>query len=342
MQPSLDQPMGPEKAIWEKNLDDFRRALEVGWTLPHISLKDGANVQDMAPAQRVISLRWVEGWELMAHHFPMLRAQHILWQLALRRGVPGIVTDFLKHGRSATDAMENGHVPLQVVGESLGGMQVGMPIPQEDLTATLRALVDYGADPWAPYPMPPDADGPAETLWTQAIYFRCWGTACAFLPPSWERLLAQPRGKAALDELRIAFLDQEDPGARTAWIKAMSAWTAPWLTAHPSEAWVTPIDLSVLKDLPPPAREQVWERWDRVEAEGWTPVHDLALSGHLEEGRTALACAIADHAPCLRRWAHRGEDGMRPCDLWEMANGREATERPSAWVDLPELVGRLP
>ncbi len=112
--------LNPERAIWDKNLAELERALAAGWILPRARSKEGGAVEDLSLVIRVISLRWVPGWLALVNAFPRLGANPVLWTLALRQAVPGVVQDMLERGNSATALLDNGLLPLHVVIEAMG------------------------------------------------------------------------------------------------------------------------------------------------------------------------------------------------------------------------------
>lgn len=315
--------INPESAIWNKDIDELSRALSAGWTLPYARVKDG-NVVDLTLVIRIISLRWEEGWLLMASKFPWLRTHSVLWQLAIRRAVTGIVKDMLENGRSATEKLESGSYPLKLLAEALGP-QPGEPIDEDDLLSTARTLVAAGADPLEPVKGDGDNYSGSEghTLWTRAVHFGRWGIAGAFTPVVWSDLVAMPKAHESIGDLRRAAVSG-DSGALKAWCQFAKKMIRPWLSAHADEDFVDPADLKVLGHLSPEDRELIWERWKKADATGWTPLHDLALLGATPEAHEALALAVKERASCLSVWNTATEDGVRPSDLWEIANRRES------------------
>lgn len=324
-------PLNPEKAIWEKDVSELARALNAGWRLPSVFVKDGGMVRDMTLANRVISLRWTQGWRLLTQHMPELHAEPVLWQLALKRGVPGIVASFLEHGQSATRLLERGIYPLHLVAEGFGPVH-GEPIPEEEQIETVRVLVAAGAQLEQPCPGNPVGAGSramaGHVFWTRMIHFERWSVAETFLPSSWEALRAWHWGDEAISSLRRAALPGKDPAAARLWRTLLRHWALAWLTLHPQENLTAPAEIAVIPELPVDVRPVLWERWNIVDDMGWTALHDLALCAKQPEAREVLALAHRDQAACLAHWTRRDPEGVRPCDLWEMALGRDPAVLP--------------
>lgn len=337
--------LNPERAIWDKNLAELERALAAGWILPRARSKEGGAVEDLSLVIRVISLRWVPGWLALVNAFPRLGANPVLWTLALRQAVPGVVQDMLERGNSATALLDNGLLPLHVVIEAMGP-RPGEPIEENDLLDTVRLLVDAGADPVAAHDAPymkGDHSPGGHCLWSRSIYYGRWEIARAFLPASWEELLKLPRGLEMINDLHRACVagtsPAVNPGALRMWKDLMGQWLSPWLASQPEELFAHPNDLVVLSSLSPQGRECVWKRWNQVDSLGWTGLHELALSGKDPRAHQALALAVADDAVCLARWTQRDQGGMSPSDLWEIANERIPQTQASEVQSLPEVAG---
>lgn len=340
--PDQDMPaLNPELAIWEKDLPELERALGAGWTLPRARSKEGGSVEDLSLVIRVISLRWEAGWKAMSQAFPRLRESQVLWTLALRQAVPGVVEDMLEHGQSATEPLDNGLLPIHVVAEAMG-LRPGEPVSEEDLLATAALLIDAGADPRIPqdseYVAGDNSPG-GHCLWSRAMFFGRWGIARAYLPGSWEDLLALPRGLEMVNDLHHRFGTVRNPGAPKMWADLMGEWMGPWLASQTDELFARPDELAALPDFPEPVRKHVWERWARPDSQDWTGMHELALSGKDARAHRALAIALADDAPCLVRWDQPDQDGMRPSDLWEIANDRTPQTQATDIRSLPEIAG---
>lgn len=338
----LPQVLDPERAIWDRDAQALARALQEGWSLPQARSKEGGGVEDLSLVIRVVSLRWVEGWQILAGHFPALRSSPVLWALALRRAVPGIVSDLLEHGQGAARPLDSGLSPLHVLAESMGPLP-GDPIPEADLVATAQILVAAGANPTHPHPGEFQAGDNApfgHTLWTRAVYFGRWEMVEAFWPDSWEALSAQPRGVEMLADMRRTTLSgRMDATAARMWARAMARWIEPWLALRQEEWFALPADLDALASLPRPAREVVWRRWARADDTGWTGLHEMALSGRSRQAHRALRLAVADGAVCLDAWLAPDQAGDRPFDLWEIANRRtpdHAAMTPASQV--PEVL----
>lgn len=322
-------PLDPEKAIWQKDLAELKRSLDSGWSLPYVSVKGEGMVEDFSLAIRVVSLRWVEGWKALAEAFPELRERRVLRSLAIRQAVSGIVQDLIEHGMdpAAPVGGDEGRLPLHLLQEAMGP-RAGEPVYEDDILATARVLVGAGADPTLSYPgafVPGDIAPGGHCFWTRAMFFRHWKIARHFLPGSWEELTAQPRGKEMLEGVRKMSERNDMMGARQMWVDLLERWMGPWLESTPEEWFAFPGDLEVLPKLSKPARALVWQRWDRINHLGWTGLHEVALSAGDPIATQVLALAHQDEASCLRHWKHPDELGMRPCDLWEIANSR----RPS-------------
>ena len=340
MTDSSPRPLDPESAIWNKDADEFRRALDLGWTLPFARVKEG-RVQDLTLAIRVVTLRWAEGWVLLANAHPKLRENQVLFQLAIRRGARGIVKDFVDHGVEANALLESGVLPLHILAEALRE-QPGEPVDESDFVDTAQFFVSVGASPLEPYPGPvnPSNVGSANghTLWTRAVWLRRWEMSKAFMPQSWDELLGMPLGLAAVEVLRQS-VKNEEIGALGVWEAFVSKFLEDWMESHPEEAFETPADISLIPRLPAKLQQRIWKRWAVADQAGWTGMHDLALLGNLEPARRVLALMVEQQAPCLGSWDQPDVEGVRPCDLWEMANGRTfkggAPMTPIA--ELPEL-----
>ena len=322
MNQPLAQAIDPETAIWNKDLAELSRAVEAGWALPYARVKDGL-VPDTTLVIRIISLRWTEGWLLISKNRPELKTNPLLWQLAIRRGVHEIVADMLANGMEASGRLENGTLPLHVLAESFS--QPGEPVDESDMVKTAQVLVAAGADPLEAYPgvvTPGGASPKGHTLWTRSIYYRCWEICHAFMPTSWEQLMGMPRGLEAIEDLRHA-AQAGDKGALRIWKQWTQKFLKPWLESAPAETFVSPIDMEAITALPPEQQNLVWKRWERVDEIGWTPLHDLALQGGEERAHRVLKIMVETQASCLALWTKPDNDGMRPCDLWEIANGRD-------------------
>jgi len=331
-------PFDPEKAIWDKDFEALQKALQAGWSLPYARVKDGGAVQDTTLVIRVISLRWTAGWKLLATAFPFLYENHILWQLAIREAVPGIIEDFIEHGFSATGRLENGQEPLHLLAESMG-RALGEPIPDEDLIESVHVLEGASASLLTPYPgsfVAGDVSPRGHTLWTRSAFFRRWDLVSTFMPTHWKGFLGMPRALESLDSLRSLAMGG-DRGATRCWKAWTERFLEPWLAMQKAEPFSSLIDAALVPSLSPLNRQVVWERWSMVDEAGWTSLHDLGLLGNEAVVRQALACAITDRAPCLARWEAMSEDGLRPCDLWEMANGRTAPPPSLDIQSVPEI-----
>ncbi len=333
-----DAPLfDPEHAIWNKNASALKSALDAGWQLPYARVREVGMVPDYGLVIRVISLRWTEGWRLMAQAFPQLYEIPVLWQLALRLSVPGILEDFLTHGRSAVDKLESGQEPLHLLTESME-RGFGEPIADEDVIESIQILRDAGASLTSPYPGVPqerDLSGKGHTTWTRSLSYGRWAVANAFMPSTWQEFLGMPRALESLHALRSGALREE--AARRTWKAWATRFIEPWLAMNKTDPFSSVIDLQLLPELSPTLRAVVWQRWSELDAAGWSSLHDLALLGNHAVAHQALACALQDQAPCLALWESASEDGLRPSDLWEMANGRAAPEKPSVPANLPEL-----
>lgn len=332
-------PLNPERAIWDKNLPELERALTAGWTLPRARSKEGGSVEDLSLAIRVVSLRWESGWRAMSDAFPHLSSHPVMWTLALRQAVPGVVSDMLSKGQSAVEPLDNGLLPLHVVMEAMGA-RPGEPIDENDLLETCRLLVAAGADPTAPHfadYTPGDNSRGGHSLWSRAMFFCRWEVARAFQPSSWQELLSLSRGLEMLNDLHRGFVSGRNPGALRMWTDLMDEWLGSWLESQPSELFAHPAELETLPSLSPQVRSHVWDRWGQVDNMGWTGLHELALSGKDPRAHRALALAVSENAPCLARWEYFDHDGMRPSDLWAIANGRDPQAIAPALHSLPEL-----
>lgn len=335
MNQTLAQALDPETAIWNKDLPELRRAVEAGWALPYARVKDGF-VPDTTLVIRIISLRWTDGWLLISKDRPELKTNPLLWQLAIRRGVSDIVEDMLANGMEANGRLESGALPIHILAEALGH-QPGEPVDESDMVKTARALVAAGANILEAYPgvvTPGGASPKGHTLWTRAIYYRCWEMSNAFMPVTWEQLMGMPRGGEAIEDLRHA-AQAGDKGALRIWKQWTRQFLKPWLESTPSEIFVSPIDLEAVVELPSDLQQLVWSRWDRVDETGWTPLHDLALQGSEERAHHVLKTMVDSQASCLALWTKKDGEGMRPCDLWEIANGRDPVD---AHVDARQVL----
>lgn len=338
MNSSLGHAIDPENAIWNKDPIELRRALDAGW-MPYARVKEGS-VPDLMFVIRIISLRWTEGWELISSFQPDLKTNPLLWQLAIRRGVHGIVQDMINSGMPANGALESGLLPLHVLAEALGN-QPGEPVEESDMVETAHVLIRAGANPLEPYPgkiVPGGISPKGHTLWTRSVYFRCWEMATAFLPAHWDEILGSPRGLEAVEELRQE-AQRGDKGAVRLWGALFLAFGKNLLTAYPEESFVSPVDLTALLGLPVEEQALFWKRWERVDAAGWTGLHDLALSGADPVAHSTLALLVKEQNPVLRLWEREDEQGLRPCDFWEMANNRaRAGSSPPLPSQVPELL----
>lgn len=323
MNQPLNHALDPETAIWNKDLAELRRALEAGWTLPYARVKDGL-VCDITLVIRIISLRWTEGWLLISEKRPELKSNPLLWQLAIRRGVSEIVADMVANGMPANGRLESGILPLHVLAESLGN-QPGEPVDESDVVKTAQALLNGGADLLEAYPgavTPGGASPKGHTLWTRSIYYRCWEVCDAFMPTSWEQLMGMPRGLEAIEDLRHA-AQAGDKGAIRIWKHWTLQFLRPWLESVPNETFSSPIDIEALAELPADLQALAWERWERVDETGWSILHDLALQGAEPRAHQVLRFMVKANAPVLRLWNQADNDGVRPSELWEIANGRD-------------------
>ena len=334
------QSIDPEAAVWNQDAEELRRALAAGWSLPFARIKEG-RVQDLTLAIRAVTHRWSEGWGLLADSQPSLRTNPVLFQLALRRGAALIVEDFVKHGTDVNEPLESGLLPIHVLAEALKE-QPGEPVDESDFLETARFLVKAGANPLIPYPGQAFPDAPAlasgHTLWTRAVWLRRWEIAKAFMPQSWSELLAMPLSMTVLEELRQN-VQSEVVGALGVWQAVAGRFLVDWMISHPEEAFNSDPDLAILPQLEAPLQSAIWERWCRPDNSGWTGLHDLGLSGGKPLAHAVLRDMIAKQAPCLADWAKEDNEGVRPCDLWEIANGRSFQEgaEPRPFASLPEL-----
>lgn len=331
-------PLDPEKAIWQKDLGELRRALDAGWTLPYTRAKSVGMVEDMSLVIRVVSLRWVEGWKAFADEFPELRENQILRSLAIRQAVPGIVEDLLAHGmdpRVPLDS-ESRPLPLHLLQEAMGP-RPGEPVYEDDMLATARLLVKSGADPALPYEgefSKGDTQPAGHNFWSRALYYKHWKIARAFMPESWKALSLLPRGREMVEDLRKVYESGRVMGARQMWTHVLENWMGPWLESHPDEWFAFPKDLEIIPDLTKNVRKLVWERWDKVDDLGWTGLHEMAISARSPVAFQVLSLAWEEQAPCLRHWKKPDTEGMRPCDLWEIAHSRTPTEEGRSLKDV--------
>lgn len=337
---SSERALDPESAIWNQDLPELTRALDAGWRLPYLRVQ-GASVQDLSLAIRVVSLRWTDGWHALTERHPDLKTHPVLLQLAVRRGVAGVVRDMLAAGIDPQAPQESGFRPLDVLINALSGLP-GEPVEDHDLVETAQALVDAGASPLEPYPgdaLPGGLPPEGHTIWTRAVCCRRWEIAGAFLPSTWEEQAAVPHGAMAIAQLREAAASG-DRGAVRVWGAWLQTFAEPWLQAHPEEPFSEAGDFEAALALPPAAERAVWERWGQADSTGWTALHDLGLMGKEPVAHRLLARLVAREAPCLARWDQPGEEGLRPCDFWELANGRTPNEEepPVAFTRLPELL----
>jgi len=329
-----------EQAIWKKDFQELRDALAAGWRLPYARVRDVGMVPDYTLPIRIISLRWSEGWVLLADAFPELHQNPVLWQLALRQAVPDILENMIAHGRSSMERLESGQYPLNLLTESMG-KTLGEPVPDEDLIQSIRILVDGGAHLAGPYPgsfTPGNLSAKGHTLWTRSITFGRWGLVEEFMPSSWDEFLGMPRAPEAVDSLRQAAMRGES-GARRCWKAWAERFLEPWLLWKKEDPFSSPIEIMLVPDLLPHNRAAVWERWAVLDETGWSSLHDLAVLGNEEDAHKVLACAVQDGALCLERWTHANEDGLSPADLWEMANGRTSPSPYRHPEETPEVLG---
>lgn len=331
-----------EQAIWNKDGDELQRALDAGWHLPYARVRDVGMVVDYTLATRIISLRWAEGWEMMARAFPVLHQNPTLWQLALRQAVPGVIRNLLDHGWSATARLESGQSPLNLLTESMGKV-LGEPIPDEALIESIEVLVDSGASLTSAYPgvfVPGDLSARGHTLWTRSISYGRWALVAAFMPTHWNEFLGMPRAFEALDTLRRTALGGE-AGAQRCWKAWAEKFLEPWLAMKKEDPFSSLVDIALVPSLSPALRHIVWGRWQVLDEAGWSSLHDVALLAREPVVHQAIRCAVLDGAGCLDRWLHAAEDGLRPADLWELANGRSAPSPFDAAADTPEMQATL-
>ena len=319
-------PLDPEKAIWEKDIGELRRALEAGWTLPYIQAKHAGMVEDLSLVIRTVSLRWVEGWKALADQFPELRQNPTLRALAIRQAVSGIVEDLMAHGMdpSVPIEIEASPLPLHLLQEAMAP-RAGEPVYEDDILATAKVLIEGGANPVLPYEgdfSHGDALPAGHCFWSRALFFRNWKIAREFLPESWEMLSSHPRGREMLGDVRKVYESGRVLGAKQMWTDLMNRWIGPWLESCPEEWFALPKDLEIILELSSDARALVWERWNKVDDLEWTGLHELAISAKNPLASQVLALALEDKAPCLRHWSRPDMEGMRPCDLWEIANSK--------------------
>lgn len=331
-----------EQAIWSKNAETLKAALDDGWPLPHVRVRDVGFVPDYTLAIRTISLRWTEGWELLAGAFPELYKNPVLWQLALRQAVPGVIRNMLDNGYSAVGRLENGQSPLNLLTESMGKV-LGEPIPDEDLIGSIEVLLEAGASLTSPYPgnfVPGDLSARGHTLWTRSVSYGRWSLVSRFMPVSWNEFLGMPRALEALDTLRTTALGGET-GASRCWAAWAEKFLEPWLGLRKSEPFTSLVEVALLPRLSPAVRAAVWDRWAAPDDIGWCSLHDLALLGSEPLVHQALACAVLDQASCLPMWVQATDDGLRPADLWELANGRTRPSPFATPADVPEIKAAL-
>lgn len=340
MTPTNPNPIDPDSAIWSKDLAELRRALDAGWDLPPARVKDGGTVPDLGPVIRIISTRWTEGWLLLSAHMSWLHSNAILRSLAVRRAVPGIVEDFLAHGMTPNDVVDDTAYSslrfLHLLAETMGP-QPGEPVPEEDIIQTGQLLLNAGAAPLDPYPGQFEVRGASpsgHTLWSRAVSFRAWAVASAFLPESFDDVLGQPRGLEAAYEIRSCAEDDSAILAQAAWAQWLDRFLEPWMQAT-EQKLDAPADWRVLPRLSAERRAVVWDAWARPDENGWTVLHELALQGATPLAQDTLRLVINDGASCLASWGLADPDGTRPYDLWALANKKEVD--PNSAPELPDL-----
>lgn len=318
-------------AIWIRNLDAFKRALEGGWRLPRVTMKT-AGAEDISLVLRVVTSGWLEGWKVWLEKEPRLARIQDVIDSAISHAQPAILEEILRVNGGQLPWNVKDNPELQPVHRLFGliGSLMGKLEPPEQILATVDVLRRAGMDVMAPYPGEAVSvyDLPGHTLWSMAVLHHHWdlvqglgiGDEAFEMPKGmlamnhWFKKAWMPLDWAASDMERSTGI----PFGRESWLEWMSQGDrfARWAEASSIPTNIEFIDgLTALDDR---YQKQVWEIWASRGPAG--PLADLVSSildlERIEQILATIRTSLGEDV-FKKAWEAADEFGVSPAFLWE-------------------------
>lgn len=364
-----------EAAIWEKNIEVFRKALEAGWK-PIVIGGSDSGFQNNLKITRIISLNWQEGWDLLIQKFPQILKDEIFLKLSIKMGGSHFFESFLAYGyfspdyKIVSDFGESFTLTEFVIRESSRIGDVGYPVSDDVFYPLFESLLKRGANLLAPVQGGDDKKKTSPKgycAWSFAIKSNRLDLAEKLLPSTWREIESSPRGMEVLFDFAKEFKNKKNYISREDvknneysissfvsihdkyridfWIKFLNKHIIQWLTISPPQDIGDIVDNDFLFFINPEARKAIWHFWVLSTSEGWGPFHELAKTPLHVTTINTMRLMIEDKAEVLTlwKWIPDGE-GVSPSVVWALEGFFDVSEeerKESVYLTVDEAIQEI-
>lgn len=326
-----DYQMDGGSAIWAKNAEAFKMALENGWSLPQATIKIGY-AKDITLVLRIVSSNWIEGWVILLRHMPEFSRNMIVAEAVLSQARHELLAEMVRvnDGVLPWHRMEDELLPPHLMFQLIGS-QMGRQADPDDIIATLKTLELAGFDPQAVYPGAFDVGAwspPGHTIWTWALLWAYWDVAEGI--DVQEEAFGMPQCIIALDRWFEKawvpdWISEAGDGLKMGAQYARKTWLE-WMNDDRFKHWSSKSKLAKniglhvsFSNLPDAYQAILWEGWLSSNGE-WSGLHDLVSSLLSIDDIQTILNTIEKHVPSEKwdaGWNEEDEYGMSAQSIWK-------------------------